>query len=80
MAKCLNEKTYEAKIDTTFAMYRKSSKVLLTEPALRTTRPYTLKHIDWYLDPENHTEEFKYYLRSCKSFATWAHESKRKEE
>lgn len=80
MAKCLNHKVYVAKIDTTFAMYRNSSTILLTEPALRTARPYTLKHIDWYLDPNKHTSEFQYYLNSCKSFATWAHESKRKKE
>lgn len=80
MAKCLNHEVYVAKIDTTFAMYRHSSTILLTEPALRTLRPYTLKHIDWYLDPKQYTSEFKYYLKSCKSFATWAHESKRKKK
>ncbi len=76
-AKCLDDKVVAAKIDTTFAMYRRTSTILLTEPALRTIRPYTLKHVDWYLDPKNHSEEFQYYLKSCKSFATWAHESKR---
>lgn len=80
LAKCLNNEVYVAKIDTTFAMYRNSSTPLDTEPALRAVRPYTLKHVDWYLNPKNHTQEFKYYLRSCKSFATWAHESKRKKK
>ena len=73
----LNKEVYDAKIDTTFAMYRKKSTILATGPALRTARPYTLKHVDWYLDPANHTTEYQYYLNSCKSFATWAHESKK---
>jgi len=74
----INEEVYNAKIDTTFAMYRNSSTILATEPALRSARPYRLKHVDWYLDPTEHSAEYEYYLRSCKSFATWAHESKRK--
>ncbi len=78
--KSLNEEVYPSKIDTTFAMYRKGSSILATEPALRTMRPYTLKHMDWYLNPKNHTDEFIYYLKSCKSFATWAHESKREKK
>jgi len=76
-ARLINEEVIVAKIDTTFAMYRNSSKVLPTEPALRMVRPYTLKHVDWYLNPNHNTSEFQFYLDSCKSFATWAHESKR---
>lgn len=80
IAKSFNEEVFVAKVDTTFAMYRKSSTILATEPALRTQRPYTLKHVDWYLNPKEHSEEYDFYLKSCKSFATWAHESKRKKE
>ncbi len=69
---------YFGKIDTTFAMYRKGSKILATEPAIRTVPPYCLKHEDWYLDPNKYSEEHQYYFDSCKSFATWAHEQKRK--
>jgi len=46
-------------------------------PPKATVRPYTLKHVDWYLNPNHNTSEFQFYLDSCKSFATWAHESKR---
>lgn len=73
----LNNEVYVAKIDSTFAMYRRSSKVLKTYPALRTKRPYTLKHIDWYLAPSDFSEEYIYYLKSCKSFATWATQLKK---
>ena len=71
-AKLLNNEVFVAKIDSTFAMYRSTSKVLITEPALRTNRPYTIKHMDWYLSPQEFSEEYIYYLKSCKSFATWA--------
>jgi len=78
-ANLINGEVTAALIDTTFAMYRNTSKVLPTGPALRTVRPFTLKHVDWYLDPNKHTPEYQYYLDSCKSYATWAHESKKKE-
>lgn len=79
IAKELNNEVYDAKIDSTFAMYRSHSKVLKTHPALRTKRPYTLKHIDWYLAPSDFSEEYIYYLKSCKSFATWATQMKKDE-
>ncbi len=76
-AKQLNQEVFIADIDTTFAMYRNTSKTLLTGPALRTDRPYTLKHVDWYIEPNNYSKEYHNYLSSCKSFATWATEIKR---
>jgi len=75
--KQLNQEVFIADIDTTFAMYRNTSKILSTGPALRTDRPYTLKHVDWYMTPNNYTKEYQNYLASCKSFATWATEIKR---
>jgi hypothetical protein len=77
VAEELNNEVYVGKIDSTFAMYRRSSKVLKTYPALRTKRPYTLKHIDWYLAPADFSDEYIYYLKSCKSFATWATQLKK---
>lgn len=76
-AEILNNEVYVAKIDSTFAMYRQGSKTIITHPALRTKRPYTLKHIDWYLGLEDFSEEYIYYLKSCKSFATWATQLKK---
>lgn len=69
---CLNDEVYVAGIDSTFAMYRQDSEILAITPALRTVRPYTLQHIDWYLSPKYYSEEYQYYLSSAKSFATWA--------
>lgn len=76
---CLNDEVYVAGIDTTFAMYRPDSKILATTPALRTVRPYTLQHVDWYLTPEEYSEEYQYYLSNCKSFATWATQLKKQQ-
>ena len=66
-----NDEAYIAAIDTTFAMYRKTSLVTLQRPAIRLARPYRLKHLDWYIDPANLSKEQKYYIRECTSISTW---------
>lgn len=58
-------------IDTTFAMYRRDSAVYKIYPAMRLDRPYTLKHVDWYVNPENVSEEYSYYLDRCSNVSTW---------
>jgi hypothetical protein len=68
----VGEVAYEAAIDTTFAMYRGNSDMRQLEPALRMARPYTLKHIDWYINPACLSEEYTFYLHTCSSVATWA--------
>ena len=77
---CLNKEVYVAGIDSTFAMYRRKSNILAISPALRTVRPYTLQHVDWYLSPSDYSEEYQYYLSSCKSFATWATQLKKEKK
>lgn len=77
LAKRINEDLVIAPIDSTFAMYRKTSNFFLRYPALRTARPYTLKHLDWYINKENPTDEMAYYMKTCKPIATWATEAKR---
>ena len=76
-ARLLNDEVTVAPVDTTFAMYRATSNVQAYEPALRTCRPYTLRHVDWYLDPSNLSEEYRYYLRVCTPYATWATDLKK---
>jgi hypothetical protein len=68
----LNDEVYVAPVDTTFAMYRATSNVRAHGPALRTCRPYTLRHVDWYLDPANLSDEYRYYLSVATRYATWA--------
>lgn len=68
----LNNKLFIATVDTTFAMYRSGSNVRKTIPALRLDRPYTFKHIDWYIDPNFINQENRYYLSTCNNYATWS--------
>jgi hypothetical protein len=70
------EQVFLAPIDTTFAMYHNKSVIEQLEPSLRTDRPYTLKHVDWYQDPSIQTDEYLHYMQSAKIFATWATELK----
>lgn len=62
---------YEAWVDTTFAMYRQGADVTRIEPAMRLARPYTLKHVDWYLDPARLTDEQRFYQRVSHPVASW---------
>jgi hypothetical protein len=72
-AKCLNGECFEGLIDTTFAMYRSAKKIMEIRPALRMSRPYTLKHCDWYLDPDNLSSEYIYYLANCRTdISSWS--------
>ena len=51
---------YEADIDTTFALYRRGQPVR-GSVALRTGFPYVARHLAWYEDPDDPTEEERYY-------------------
>jgi len=59
-------------IHTTFGMYR--SETLWTgfaRKAIRTFAPYSAKHLDWYLNPEELTEDQKYYMEHASSNLHW---------
>ena len=49
-AQVINNEVAIANVDTTFAMYRQDSKICSFEHSLRVLRPYTLKHVDWYMN------------------------------
>jgi len=51
-----------AKIDTTFAMNRAGTHWRRHRKAVRVLSPYAAKHLEWYLDPKNLTEDQKYYM------------------
>lgn len=61
---------YRADIDTGPAIYDRSRRggCGLGQPgwysALRSDRPYTVKHLDWYLTPDNLRDEDKFYLKT----------------
>lgn len=57
-----------ADIDTTFAMRRSCDPpAIQTGKSIRTHRPYTARHLPWYLTPENITDEWKYYFKTAEA-------------
>ena len=65
------EGVFEAWVDSTFGMYRGTSGVLQIDHALRMDRPYRLKHVDWYINPDDLSEEQAFYLKSSTRVASW---------
>lgn len=65
------ENVYEALIDTTFGMYRGDSYLMELYPALRLGKDYSLKHVDWYVDPSNLSHENLFNINSATNVSTW---------
>ena len=70
-AKHIEAHIFEAWVDTTFAMYRRGADIMRITPSARMDRPYTLKHVDWYLDPEALNDEQMHYQSVCQPIASW---------
>jgi hypothetical protein len=60
---------YEARIDTTFALYRGPEHA--PEAAIRTGYPYVVRHTSWYLDSADPPEEHRYYIEHARP-TTWS--------
>ena len=60
-----------APIDTTFAMYPRNLSFRRLRSGWRTYEPYWAKHLDWYIDPDNMTDDQKYYLQTASSVSHW---------
>jgi hypothetical protein len=60
---------FEASIDTTFALYKPFSNLkkgqIHTLKAFRTGYPFLIRHLPWYVDLENLSDEEKYYMLTC---------------
>lgn len=52
-------------IDTTFGMYRKEFEFKRLNLGFRVYEPYMARHLDWYIDTDNLTEEQRYYKDNC---------------
>ncbi len=65
---------YKAPIDTTFALYRPYSfKHIRSHLAksYRTSPPLQIRHLPWYIDELNLSEENQYYISSSNQNSTW---------
>ena len=62
--------------DTTFALYRRKYLwTKATSDCIRVKPPYSSKHLDWYIDPENLPDDQKYYIKTSdkhKGISHWA--------
>lgn len=62
---------HPAPIDTTFALYRQNTPYMQM-PAIRLGKPYIWRHLPWYTDSANPTEEDSYYAEHAdKKLASW---------
>ena len=63
---------FNAPVDTTFAMYRPLRHRPSDSLALRTGAPYVGRHMPWYSDPENLSEDERYYrAHADHAFSNW---------
>jgi hypothetical protein len=63
---------FRADLDTTFALYRSHVRTR-TFTALRTGFPYVARHISWYIDSSNLSDEEAYYRHHArKDWTNWS--------
>lgn len=62
-----------AKIDTTFALYRPSFIYDSNgfESAVRTNKPYTVKHLGWYINYSELSKEQEFYFKTANNSSSW---------
>lgn len=58
----IEDDVYSAQVDTTLALYKPNESAM--EPALRTGHPYLARHLPWYEDSKNPSEELQQYRRN----------------
>ncbi len=70
----IEQDLYNSIIDTTFALYRANTKGDHTLPALRTGGRYVARHLSWYINYNNLSEEDKFYAESASNSSSWNQE------
>ena len=58
---------YDADLDTTLALYRAGRGWGGYGPAIRLGRPYTARHVPWYLTPTNTSDDWRHYFANLSS-------------
>lgn len=64
----LDDKFYNSAVGHTFALYNVYTDTNVgcqCHPAIRSDRPYTAKHLPWYITKDNITEEAIYYIENA---------------
>lgn len=67
----ISDGIYKSAIDTTFALYKPNVVGGWWVPSIRVAEPYTARHLPWYDDPNNLTEEDVYYKNSVTQSTHW---------
>lgn len=68
----LHPELFDAPVDTSMAMYRPGTRSSQLTPACRLGYPYVARHLSWYMDSSNPTEEDIYYdEHALKHITTW---------
>ena len=73
----LENDVFRADVDTTFALYKPfyPTKFKVKERnfyrAIRLGGNFTSKHMGWYIDPKNLTEEQKHYMKTSSTSNSW---------
>ena len=70
---------FKAPIDTTFAVYKpffKGEIIDFNHTYFRAAPPYSVRHLPWYLDSANLSEEEQYYLEHIKTSTHWSEKEK----
>lgn len=66
-------KAIGSNFDTTFVMYKRLIKFKRLTSGIRVHPPYSAKHLDWYLDPNNMTEDQIHYAsRAPAGLSHWS--------
>ncbi len=60
-----------SRVDTTFAMHRAGVPFERWVMAIRTYAPYWARHLDWYIDTKNLTEDQTAYLETASTVSYW---------
>lgn len=73
----LERDVFQADIDTTFALYKPkypsklNLKTMTFYEAIRLGGNFTCKHMGWYLNPKDLSEEQRYYVQTSSDSASW---------
>lgn len=69
---------YMANVDTTFALHRPLTKIGANSylKMYRSMYPVSIRHLPWYVESNNLTEEEQYYVNKSTAVTTWASKMK----